>query len=252
MESGIYAACSALIARMHQLDILANNLANANTTGYLQENQFYKALNAASGNQPQGALNNAVNDFGVLSGQQLNFATGAYQNTGNPLDVAIQGPGFLTVQTKAGLAYTRAGDMRIGAKGELLSSQGDAVLGEQPKGKLAPIFLPSGKIAISANGTISVDGALAAKLHLVEFTADAQVKPLGNAYFTTPAANVHTATQSSLSAGELESSNVNPIEAETNLISLQRHFDMLERALQIFNTDFDQPATTELPMVAGT
>lgn len=251
MESGIYAACSALISRMHQLDILANNLANANTTGYLQENQFYKALTAANGNQPLGALNSAVNDFGVLSGQQLNFAAGAYQSTGNPLDVAIEGPGFLTVQTKAGLAYTRAGNLRVGAKGELLSAQGDPILGEQAKGKLAPIYLPNGKVAISGNGTISVDGALAGKLHLVEFASGATVKPLGNAYFTTPAANVHTATQSTLSAGELENSNVNPVAAETDLIGLQRHFDMLERALQIFNTEFNQPATTELPLVTG-
>ncbi|MGH9467395.1 MAG: flagellar hook-basal body protein [Terriglobales bacterium] len=249
MESGVYAACSALIARMHQLDVLANNLANANTTGYMGESQFYRALTAATGNQPLGALNQAVNQFGVLSGQQLNFNPGTYQNTGNPLDVAIQGPGFLTVQTPAGLAYTRAGNLRIGEKGELLSSQGDPILGQDAKGKLAPISLPSGKIAISSNGTISVDGALAGTLHLVEFTSQAQVTPLGNAYFTTPGANVQTATHSSVSAGELENSNVNPIQAETDLITLQRHFDMLERALQIFNTDFNEPATTELPQV---
>ncbi|MGH9488538.1 MAG: flagellar hook-basal body protein [Terriglobales bacterium] len=249
MESGIYAACSALIARMHQLDILANNLANANTTGYKQESQFFQALTAASGSQPLGALNQAVNQFGVLSGQQLNLTPGSDQITGNPLDVAIQGQGFLTVQTPAGVAYTRDGNLRIGAKGELLSSQGDPILGEQPKGKLAPIYLPSGKISISANGTIAVNGATAAKLHLAEFTSPAQIKPLGDTYLTAPAADVRTATDSSVTGGELETSNVNPIQAETNLITLQRHFDLLERALQIYQQDFNQPATTELPLV---
>ncbi|MGH9475181.1 MAG: flagellar basal-body rod protein FlgF [Terriglobales bacterium] len=249
MESGIYAACSAMIARLHQLDILANNLANANTTGYKGESQFFQALQAASGNAAPGALDQAVNDFGVLGGQQLNFQAGSFQNTGNPLDVALQGPGFLEVQTKAGVAFTRAGDLQVGEKGILLSNQGDPVLGEGPKGKLQPITLPSGKVSISSNGTISVDGALAGKLHLVEFTAPAQVTPLGATYFTTPAANVHTSQETTLSAGELENSNVNPIQAETDLISLQRHFDMLERALQIFNQDFNTPATSELPLV---
>lgn len=249
MESGLYAACSALIAETHNLDILANNLANVNTTGYKKESQFFQALTAANGGAALGPLNAAVNQFGVLAGQQLNFHQGSFQNTGNPLDLALQGPGFLTVQTQAGLAYTRAGDLRIGAKGELLTAQGDPVLGEQDKGKLGPIYLPSGTISVSANGTISVNGALAAKLHLVEFSSDAPVKPLGDAYFTTPAANVHKATQSSVAAGVLENSNVNAIQAETNLITLQRHFDFLERAVQIFNQDFDQPAATALPIV---
>lgn len=249
MESGIYAACSAMIARLHQLDILANNLANANTTGYKGESQFFQALQAANGTTPTGALNAAVNDFGVLGGQQLNFQSGSFQNTGNPLDVALQGPGFLEVKTKAGVAFTRAGNLQVGPKGLLLSSQGDPVLGEGPKGKLEPITLPSGKVSISSNGTISVDGNLAGKLHLVEFTSKAQVTPLGDTYFTTPAANAHTATGTTVSGGELENSNVNPIQAETDLISLQRHFDMLERALQIFNQEFNTPATTELPVV---
>jgi flagellar basal-body rod protein FlgF/flagellar basal-body rod protein FlgG len=249
MESGIYAACSALVARTHELDILANNLANVDTTGYKGESQFYQALTAASGNQPLGALNTAVNRFGVLSGQALNLNAGALQNTGNPLDVAIQGPGFLEVKTSAGYAYTRAGNLQVGAKGELLSAQGDPVMGADAKGKPVPIFVPSGKVAIAGNGTISVDGALVGKLKLVEFAPNAAIKPLGNAYFTVPAAQVHAAVKSAVAAGSLENSNVNPIQAETDLISLQRHFDFLEKAIQIFNNDFDQAAATELPRI---
>ncbi|MGH9478422.1 MAG: flagellar hook-basal body protein, partial [Terriglobales bacterium] len=191
MESGIYAACSALIARSHALDVLANNLANVNTTGYKGESQFYQALTAASGNQPLGALNTAINRFGVLGGQALDLAQGAIQPTGNPLDVAIQGPGFLTVQAKAGVVYTRAGSLQIGAKGVLETAQGDPVLGDLPKGKLGPITVPSGKVSISSDGTLSVNGALVAKLHLTEFTPSTPLTPLGDAYVSAPAGAAH-------------------------------------------------------------
>lgn len=251
MESGIYAACSALIARSHALDVLANNLANVDTSGYKGESQFYQALNAASANPASGALDNAINRFGVLGGQALNLAPGAVQPTGNPLDVAIQGPGFLTVQAKAGVVYTRAGGLQIGADGVLETAQGDPVLGDLGKGKLGPIKLPSGAPSVSSDGTISVNGALVAKLHLTEFNPSTPLTPLGDAYVSAPAADAHPATRSSLLSGNLESSNVNAIQAETDLITLQRHFDYLEQAIKIFNTDFDEPATGELPIVGS-
>ncbi|HUX65975.1 MAG TPA: flagellar basal-body rod protein FlgF [Terriglobales bacterium] len=249
MESGLYAACSALMAHSQALNILANNLANVNTAGYKGESQFYQALTAANGGQPLGALNTAVNQFGVLAGQGLNLSSGAIQTTGNPMDVAIDGPGFLVAKTAAGTAYTRAGNLSEGTNGELLTAQGDPVLGELGKGKIGPITLPSGAVSISTDGTISVDGALVAKLHLVEFKPGTQLQPLGNTYFSAPAGSAHTAVQSSLKPGALESSNVNAVQAETDLISLQRHYDLLEQAIKIFNTDFDQPAAQQLPLL---
>lgn len=251
MESGIYAACSALIARTQALDILANNLANVNTAGYKGETQFYEALNAASANPQQGALDAAVNQFGVLAGQELNFSPGSLQSTGNALDIALQGPGFLQVKTTAGVVYTRSGNLQESSKGVLETSQGDPVLGVDPKGKLGPIVLPSGAPSISSDGTISVNGALAGKISLVEATSNAQLTPIGNAYFAAPATDMHPAHGTSLQSGALESSNVNPIQAETDLITLQRHFDLLERAVKIFNTDFDQAAATELPRIGA-
>lgn len=250
MDSGIYAACSALIARSQALDILANNLANVNTTGYKRESQFYQALTAAQGGQPLAPLNTAVNQFGILSGQQLNLSAGAMDKTNNPMDVAVQGPGFLAVQTAGGTVYTRAGNLQVSPDGYLVTQQGDKILGGNPR-NLKPIPLPSGKPSISPDGTISVDGTLAGKIVLQEFAPGTQLTPLGQTYFSAPAGSAHTATGSTLAVGELESSNVNAIEAETDLIALQRHFDLLERALKIFNTDFDQAAATQLPSTVG-
>lgn len=250
MGSGIYAACSALMARAQALDILSNNLANVNTTGYKGESQFYQALNAASQTAPGSALNSAVNQFGILAGEGLNLSAGSVEKTSNPLDVAIEGPGFLEVQTAAGRVYTRAGNLQIGPTGTLLSADGDPVLGVGAGSTLAndkPIAVPSGAVSISPDGTLSVNGALVAKLRLVEFPPTARLAPLGNTYFSAPAGAALPATQSHLDVGALESSNVNAIQAETDLIGLQRHFDLLERALQIINSDFDQAATSELP-----
>jgi flagellar basal-body rod protein FlgF len=249
VESGIYAACSALMARSQALDVLANNLANVSTTGYKGETQFYQALTAASGGQPLGALNTDVNRFGVLGGQALNLDSGAIKPTNNPLDVALQGPGFLEVKTKAGYVYTRAGNLQVGANGQLQTALGDPVMGIDAKKKTVPITLPSGPVAIASDGTLSVGGALVAKLKLVDIAPKAPLKPIGDAYFSAPAAAVKTAADTTVLQGHLESSNVNAVAAETDLISLQRNFDLIERALKIFNTDFDQPAATQLPQV---
>lgn len=250
MDSGIYAACSALIARSQALDVMANNLANVSTTGYKGESQFYQAFTAAQGGQPLAPLNNAVNQFGILAGQQLNLSAGAMDRTNNPMDLAIQGPGFFAVQTASGVVYTRAGNLKVSPDGYLVTQQGDKVLGGNPK-NLKPIPLPSGQPSISPDGTISVDGTLAGKIILQEFTPGTHLDPLGQTYFSAPAGSAHTATGSTLAVGELESSNVNAVEAETDLIALQRHFDLLERALKIFNTDFDQAAATQLPSLTG-
>lgn len=248
MDSGLYAACSALIARTQALDILANNLANVNTAGYKGESQFYQAFTAAAPAAQLGPLNSAVNQFGILAGQQLNLNAGAMEKTGNPLDIAVQGSGFLAVQSPTGIVYTRAGNLKLGPQGQLLTADGNAVLGgNQPR--LRPIVLPSGTVSISPDGTISVDGALAGKVQLQEFAPGTHLTPLGDSYFSAPAGSAHAATSSRLLTDTLESSNVNPVQAETDLIALQRHFDLLERAMKIFNTDFDQTAATELPRV---
>lgn len=250
MDSGTYAACSALMARSQALDVLSNNLANLNTTGYKGESEFYQAMNAA--NTAPGALNAAVNQFGVVAGEGLNLSGGALQTTGNPLDVAIKGPGFLEVKTAAGVVYTRAGNLQAGADGTLETAAGDPVLGVNPAGLAQdkPIKLPSGAVSISSDGTISVGGATAGKIRLVEFPARTNLAPLGSAYVTAPPGSAKPAVASSLAVGALESSNVNAVQAETDLISLQRHFDLIERALQVMNTDFDQTAAVDLPRLS--
>ena len=120
-------------------------------------------------------LNAAVNDYGVLGASRVDLASGSLTSTGNPLDLSIAGAGFLVVQTGQGLAYTRNGGFHLTAEGRLVTAHGDTVLGEQ-----GPINLPNGAVAVSPDGTISVDGAVVANLRVAEFSPTIALEPLGN------------------------------------------------------------------------
>jgi flagellar basal-body rod protein FlgF len=142
VNSGLYAACAALIARTQSLDVAANNLANVNTAGYKSQQPIFRSILAQRASAQTGALNGAVNDFAVLGGSRTDAAQGNLERTANDFDCAIDGPGFFAVQTKAGVRYTRDGRFQLSSEGMLVTSGGDAVLGEQ-----GPIRLPSGKLS---------------------------------------------------------------------------------------------------------
>ena len=130
MDSGFYAACTALMARSQALDLVANNLANTSTPGYRAQHNIFRSLLAGSSSRLSSGLNQAVNDYGVLGGSQLDTTQGNLEHTGNDLDFAIQGPGFFVVQSDKGRFYTRNGNFQVSPQGQLMSSQGDPVMGE--------------------------------------------------------------------------------------------------------------------------
>ncbi len=243
MDSGYYAACAGLAAKMQALDVAANNLANVSTTGFRgQSATFQSVLAGVRGRAANGTQ--LINEFGVLNTPSLNSSQGNLESTGNPLDVAIEGPGFFAVQTGEGVRYTRNGSFRVSANGQLLSASGDPVLGEQ-----GPLELANGSVTISGDGTISIDGALAGKLRVVEFPPSTPITSAGRSYYSAPQAAATPATQSTLEQGKLESSNVNPVAEAVELISLQRNAEMLQRALTTFQSQFNQLAAQELPKV---
>ncbi|HEX4036798.1 MAG TPA: flagellar basal-body rod protein FlgF [Acidobacteriaceae bacterium] len=244
MDSGYYAACTALISRTQELDTIANNLANASTAGYRAEQDVFSEVLANAGNPSASALDQAMNSYGILSGTTLDQNQGALQKTGNNLDVAIEGSGYFEVQTTDGQVYTRDGSFQVSAHGQLVTSTGDAVLGEN-----GTITMPPGPVSISADGTISSKGAVLGKLKVVEFPAGTQLSSMGNLYYSAPVNTAQPATQSSVRQGMLESSNVNPITAMVQLVTAQRSAEMMQRALSIFNSEIDKTATQDLPKV---
>lgn len=248
MDSGFYATYAGLAARMQELDIMASNLANASTTGFKAQEPFYRALTAAWNGGALSPLNQAINQFGLLGGTRTDLRAGSLDPSGNSTDMAIEGPAFFSVQTPAGAQYTRNGSFQLDAQRRLVTQQGDLVLAEQGTTTI-PITLPTGTVAVSSDGTISVNGGLVAKLHLVDFASSTALTPEGNSNFSAPAGSEVAVKDSEVRQGMLESSNLSPIEGAVQLIVLQRHADLLTRALSIFNTDFDRSATTDLPRV---
>jgi flagellar basal-body rod protein FlgF/flagellar basal-body rod protein FlgG len=244
MDSGYYAACAGLAAQTQALELVANNLANLGTAGYRAQQATFRSLVAGGGAVALNPLNAAVNDFGVLSGSRVDVSSGSLIATGNPLDVAVAGTGFFEVQSAGGVVYTRNGGFHETPAGQLVTAQGDAVLGEQ-----GPIILPSGAVAVSADGTVSVDGAVVEKLRLAEFSPDTALSALGNAMYSAPKGSALPAASSSVRQGMIEDSNVSPVEGVVELISIQRNAEMMQRALTLFDTQFDQTAAQDLPRV---
>jgi flagellar basal-body rod protein FlgF len=243
MDSGFYSAFTGFSTRLDALEVVANNLANANTTGYKAQVSFYRAMPAWLQESLTTPLNQVVNRFGVLGGAHLDLTPGNLERTENPTDVALQSAGFFNVQTKGGVRYTRDGSFQLNAKRQLVTGTGDPVLGEQ-----GPLQIPSGEISISEDGTISVDGGVVAKLKVTEFASATDLKPEGNSYFGSQSAGKPSADPR-ISQGALETSNANPVKATVSLIELQRTAQMMEKALSIFHNEFNKTAAQDLPRV---
>jgi flagellar basal-body rod protein FlgF len=244
MDSGYYAACAGLAAQTQALDLVANNLANLGTGGYRGQQATFRALLAGSGTVAWNPLNAAVNDFGVLGNSRVDLTSGSLNATGNPLDLAVAGKGFFVVQSAEGTLYTRNGGFHRTPEGQLVNSEGDALLGEQ-----GTISLPNGAVAVSSDGTVSVDGAVVAKLRIAEFAPGTPLSATGNALYSAPGNSELPAASSSIRQGMLEESNVSPVEATVQLIVIQRNAEMMQRALTLFDTQFNQTAAQDLPRV---
>ena len=246
MDSGYYAACTALKTQSNALELIANNVANINTTGYRAQLPSFESLLVEGRNSaPNNGWSRLVNQFAVLDGTRLDLTEGNLQRTGNPLDLALDGPGFFVVQTTAGVLYTRDGNFRLSAKGQLTTAAGDAVLGTA-----GPINVPgNAQIAIGPDGTISVAGAVTGKLRLVEIARGAPLTAVGGQYYSAPITAAAPALHTQIRAGMLESSNVNPVAAVVALITAQRQAEMIGRAMSAFYSDFNRIAADELPRV---
>lgn len=248
MDSGYYVAYAGFAARLQALDVVASNLANASTTGYKSESPFYRALSAAQEGDFLTPLNAAVNKFGILGGSQLDVREGSLLPAADATALAIEGDGYFTLQTAAGIRYTRNGSFQLNAARQLTTQDGDLVLAEQGTRRV-PITLPSGAVSVSPDGTVSVDNGVLAKLHIVQLAPGTELHPEGNSKLIAPQGAERAATGEYVRQGMLESSNISPIAGAVDLIVLQRQADMMSKALSILNSDFNRTATQDLPRV---
>jgi len=247
MDSGYYAACTALVARTQALDTVANNIANASTVGFRAERNLFSSVLADAGNASTSTLNPVINSYGILSGTMADTTQGTLEKTGNDLDLAIEGKGYFAVQTANGTMYTRNGSFELSSKDQMVTASGDLVLGDR-----GPIVLPTGgKISISADGTISSDGAVVGKVKVVEFSVGTELTNTGNSLYAAPASATPLApTDSTVRQGVLENSNVNAVSSMIQLVEAQRNAEMAQRALSMFNSEIDKTASQDLPKVS--
>jgi flagellar basal-body rod protein FlgF/flagellar basal-body rod protein FlgG len=245
MGSGFYAATTGLIARMQALDVAATNLANAQTPGYRAEREYFRSvLLGPDGMDSQ--LGQAMNDYGLLGGDQLSMAQGVIEQTGNPLDLAIEGQGFFEVQTSHGLRYTRDGSFHRARNGQLETDAGEPVLSAAGK----PILIPPGEVSVGADGTLSVAGGVVAAVGVFTFPAGAQLTAEGtNRYVAPQGVKAAIAKNASIREGALEASNQDVAEGSLDLIVMQRQAEMMQKAVTLFHTDFNKFAAEDLPKV---
>jgi flagellar basal-body rod protein FlgF/flagellar basal-body rod protein FlgG len=232
---------------MQALELVAHNLANLDTAGYRGQQTTFRSLmtgKADGGLAGANPINAAINNFGVLSGSRLDLSSGSIAPTGNPLDVAIAGGGFFSIQSGSETHYTRAGSFHLTSSGQLVTGEGDAVLGQT-----GPITLPNGNVAISSDGTISVNETVIDKLSLAEFVPSISLSAAGNSTYVAPPNTALPAATSSVRQGILEGSNVSATEAVVQLITVQRNAEMLARALSALDGQLNQVAVQDLPKV---
>jgi len=237
-------AASGMRARMESLDLLANNVANSQTGGYKADREFYSLYVA-----PEAGDADTPSTMPVIDKPWTDFSQGIIQPTGNPLDLALNGKGFFTVQSPRGALYTRSGNFQLAADGKLVTADGYPVLGN---GGAALTLNGSRPIEISSDGTVSQEGTVIGKLQVVDFTSEGALSKQGNNYFrpSGPAVQPSPAGGAAVQQGRLEASNSGTAEAAVRLVSIMRQFEMLQKAMSLGN-DMSRQAIEQVAKVGS-
>lgn len=208
--------------------MLANNLANASAPGFKADREFYSTYLAADVAEPAGGDTGSV--MPVIERQWTDYSQGAITPTGNPLDVALKGKGFLVAIAPSGPLLTRDGSFRLSPRGELETQDGFKVSGQDGK----PIQLdPSIQVEITPAGEVRQDGQTIAQIKVVDVAGAASLSKHGMNYFEFASTGVTVATDSQFAPGSLETANFQPAESAVRLVSVMRQFEMLQRAVSI-------------------
>ena len=239
MIRGLYTAASGMLASMRRMELVTNNLANAQTVGFKQDRSALSTFDevmiqqdgtpASTGTAP-GTQLGQLGMASVAEEPLIDFTQGAIQETGRSLDMALEGPGFFSVQTPEGVRYSRDGGFTRDAFGRMTTTEGHLVLDTAGQ----PITLPGGKVTADEDGTIRVEDQPIAKLAIVEFTLDQPLKKVGANEFIArndgdqPRASAGTAVHQ----GSIEVSNLDMSGAQTQMMELQRAYQASQRLIQ--------------------
>jgi len=237
MENAVLVGLSRQVALHRELEIVANNIANLNTTGFKSDGALFEQyLMPVARDEGFTGIDSRLN-FVQDRASWLDLGQGPIQQTSNPLDIALEGSGFLAVQTPRGERYTRNGALQINNSGELVTSEGYKVLGES-----GPITFQNGDrdITINNDGSIRVrEGSSAnvdssrGKLRIVDFQYPQQLKKDGSSTFEAGGnLQPRAVTDSRIVQGAVEKSNVQGVLEMTRLIEVSRSYTEVATILQ--------------------
>jgi flagellar basal-body rod protein FlgF len=245
MNSGLYAALTGAVASTQRLDTIANNLANAGTAGFKKDRiSFESYMNATSSPTPR-----PLSDDPAFAGEihSTDFSLGSHRQTGNTLDVALEGDGFFVVNTPQGQGYTRQGSFRRNNDGQLVSADGFTVLGNG-----APITIPptAAKIDIDGSGGVFADGIQVGRVDIIDFPKPYVLQKQGNSLFQTPDPNIapQAAVGTRVAQGYLEESNSNTVYEMVQMIDTNRHYEACAKVIRSFD-DITAKAVNDLGKV---
>ena len=242
MIRGLYTAAAGMNAQQHQIDVTSNNIANVNTTAFKQDRAefqdlMYESLNFTAGATSEATSNPTGIDTGLgvrISGIQKNFLQGSLKQTGNSLDIAIEGNGFFEITLPNGdSSYTRNGSFKLDGEGNIVNGQG------YPLAQGVTIETGATNISIAQNGLISYDlngvETQAGPIQIFDFANTAGLTPQGNSLYGISGTSGDPVeienAQVQLRQGMLESSNVKLVNEMVDLITAQRAYEASSKSI---------------------
>jgi len=209
----------ALTAQLNRNEIVANNLANAKTTGFKKDMTF-------------NDLFEAENSRNIQTNQQADHSQGALEQTGNPLDFAISGPGMFVLESETGELYSRDGHFSLDRDGFLVNSSGYRVLGQGGAVYLSPDGVQSGAVSVSEDGQIYVDDQPMGAFRIARVLDPATLLRVdSNTYRAGEETRLEYMEKPRVFQGQLEDSNVDPVAEMISMIDLQRQFESIQKTV---------------------
>ncbi|MFQ5784695.1 MAG: flagellar basal-body rod protein FlgF [Alphaproteobacteria bacterium] len=238
MENTTLVALSQQMVLRRQMDVIANNIANADTGGYKSERMLFATYLQDIGRREKAAF---VQDIAVTRDPR----DGEMVVTGNPFDMAIQGEGYFQVETPDGVRYTRGGHFRLDDQGVLVTSDGHALLGDDG---FPVITSPDDNdLVVTPDGTVSAGGFEIARLQVVTFERPNALRETYGGLYQTDLTPLPS-EDARIVQGSIESSNVEPIVEMTRMIALLRGYQSVQRLVQ----EQDQLRRRAISALSGT
>jgi flagellar basal-body rod protein FlgG len=234
MDQGIYTAASGAKVMEDKLRVISNNLSNVGTAGFKRQavglSEFEKQLDIS--NLSQGQYRRTPIDV-IVGRNYIDTTSGPYQQTDNPLDVAILGKGFFVINDGNATGYTRAGSFNVSPEGLLVTPQGYSVPGEG-----GDISLGQGNVVIEADGTINVDGKTIDRLRVVDIQGS-DLKRQGPGLLGVKDTVVPVEMEdAAMKQGSIEFSNVEPMKELVELINAQRAYESFQKVIKSFGDTY--------------